>query len=134
MTAKKRRVIHPGKPTPVSRRVEAAAGTAALRARGQVVGFLDFIRSQGVMGLATGIIIGTVVTALVRSFVDDIVNPLIGLLLTGNNLSTATFDIGTATIRWGNFVSTLIDFLIIAAIVYLIFKVLKLDKIDKSKD
>lgn len=134
MVARKRRVIHPGRPAPVSRRVEQAAGTAAIKARGQVIGFFDFIRSQGVMGLATGIIIGTVVTALVRSFVDDVVNPLVGLFLVSDNLSAATFHLKDAEIRWGSFVSTLIDFLIIAAIVYLIFKILKLDKIDKKKD
>ena len=86
------------------------------------------------MGLATGIIIGTVVTALVRSFVDDVINPLVGLLLVSDNLATATFHFKNAEIRWGNFVSTFIDFLIIAAIVYLIFKVLKLDKVDKKTD
>ena len=103
------------------------------KARGQVRGFFEFIRSQGVVGLAVGIIIGTSVTALVRALVDSVLNPLIGLVLPSKNLSTATMQVGTATVGWGSFVSALLDFLIVALVVYVLFKLLKLDKLDKKK-
>jgi L-threonylcarbamoyladenylate synthase len=97
----------------------------------QIGGFLDFIREKGVIGLATGIIIGTAITTLVKALVDQIINPLVGLLVNADTLSTATFNIGSAIIGWGAFVNALINFLIIAAVVYFGFKLLKLDKLDK---
>ncbi|MEX0748890.1 MAG: MscL family protein [Candidatus Saccharimonadales bacterium] len=100
--------------------------------REELRGFADFIRSKGVIGLAVGIIIGTVVTATVQSLVNDIFNPLVGLLLDVDNLAAATFTIGEAELRWGNFVSTLVDLLIIAAVVYFGVKWLRLDQVDKS--
>lgn len=102
--------------------------------RKELTGFLDFIRDKGVIGLAVGIIIGTVVTATVQSLVNDIFNPLIGLLLDADNLSQATVMVGGAEVRWGNFVSTVIDLFIIAAVVYFGIKWLRLDKLDKKKD
>ncbi len=113
---------------------EREAGWIWGKARGQAHSFADFIRSQGVIGLATGIILGTAVTALVRSLVDNFLNPIIGLVLPSKNLSTATVQIGTATIGWGSIVSTSLDFLLIAVVVYFFFKVLKLEKLDKKKE
>lgn len=104
----------------------------ALTGKAQASSLLDFIRQRGVMSLAVGIILGSAVTALVRSFVDDIINPLIGLILVEDDLSASVFKIGDAQISWGNFVSTAIDFLIIALVVYLIFKALGLEKVDKK--
>lgn len=104
------------------------------RVRGQALGFADFIRSHGVISLAVGIIFGTAVTVLVKSLVEDVLNPLIGLVLPGKNLSTATFQVASATIGWGNFVSTLLNFLLVALSVYILFKVLKLEKFDTKKD
>src|SRR5687767_14241755 len=77
--------------------------------RGQVRGFSDFIRSHGVISLAVGIILGTAVSTLVNSLVHDVLNPLIGLVLPSKNLATATLELGSATVGWGNFVSTLIN-------------------------
>ncbi|MEX0934474.1 MAG: MscL family protein, partial [Candidatus Saccharimonadales bacterium] len=81
-------------------------------------GFADFIRSKGVIGLAIGIIIGTVVTATVQSLVNDMINPILGLLLDADELSQATIMLGGAELRWGNFLSALLDLIIIAAVVY----------------
>lgn len=101
--------------------------------RAQASGFADFIRERGVMGLAVGVIFGSAVTALVRSFVDDVINPLIGLILVEDDLSASFFEVGGARISWGNFVSTALDFLVIALVVYLMFKILGLEKLDKKK-
>ena len=97
-------------------------------------GFVDFIRSKGVIGLAVGVVMATSVTKLVTALVTDIINPLIGLLLGKiGDLSQLYFQIGSAKILFGSFISSLIDFLIVAFVVYFGIKILKLEKIDKKK-
>jgi len=96
--------------------------------------FLNFIREQGVVGLAVGFILGTAVSKVVSSIVTDLVNPLIGLLLGRlGNLDQAFLQIGESKLMWGNFVSTTIDFIVIALVVYFGVKILKVEKLDKSK-
>ena len=96
--------------------------------------FLDFIREQGVVGLATGFILGGAVQALVRSLVDDILNPILGIFLKGSDsLANAELMINGSSIRYGNFLLLTIDFFIVAAVVFFVFKGLKLDKLDKKK-
>jgi len=95
--------------------------------------FLDFIRKQGVVGLAIGFILGGSVSRVVSSLVEDIINPLLSLALGKvGDLSEATIVIGSASVRWGNFVSILLDFAIIALVVYTVTKKLNLDKLDKK--
>lgn len=97
-------------------------------------GFMEFIRKQGVIGLAVGFILGGSVSKVVSSLVKDIINPILGIILgAAGGLSTAHFKIGTAKIMWGSFVNSLIDFLVIAAVVYYFVHGLKLDKLDKKK-
>ena len=96
--------------------------------------FLEFVRKQGVVGLATGFILGGAISKLVASLVEDIVNPVLGIIMgRAGNLSNYSISIGSAEIRWGNFVSMLIDFIVIAAVVYFGFKGLGLEKIDIKK-
>lgn len=98
-------------------------------------GFIEFIRSQGVVGLAVGFIMGGSITKLITSLVNDMVNPLIGILISrAGDLKSNYIPIGTAKIMWGNFISSFIDFIIIALIVYFGVKILGVDKIDKKKD
>lgn len=97
-------------------------------------GFIEFIREQGVMGLAVGFILGGAVSKLVSSFVADLVNPTLGIVLGAvGNLSDASIQIGSASILWGKFVSNAIDFLVIALVVYVGVKVLRLDRLDRKK-
>lgn len=101
-------------------------------------GFVDFIREQGVVGLAIGIVLGAQIKTLVDSFVASFVNPLLGLLLPGNGdlgqkALTVTVGKKTAVFTWGTFLMQLISFIIVAAIVYYVVKGLKLDKLDKKK-
>lgn len=116
----------------VERAVIKAMSASRRGARSQVVSFFDFIRERGVIGLAIGIVIGTSVTKLVGTMVEDVINPLISIFLVDDQLKGSTFNIGTATIGWGNFVSSLIDFVVIALTVYIIFRLLKLEKLDKK--
>ncbi len=96
-------------------------------------GFVEFIRKQGVVGLAVGFILGGSVAKLVTSLVSDIINPIFGLILgSTGGLKEAYLQIGSGKIMWGSFVATLIDFTVIAAVVYFGVKSLGLDKLDKK--
>jgi large conductance mechanosensitive channel len=97
--------------------------------------FMNFVREQGVVGLAVGFILGGAVSKLVTSMVADLVNPLLGILLgKAQGLTTYTFMLSGAEVRLGSFLSSLIDFIVIAAIVYIGVKKLGLDKMDKKKE
>lgn len=102
-------------------------------AQPKLKGFADFIREQGVVGLAIGFILGGAVSKTVASLVENVINPLVGLALGKVNLADKVTVIGSATLKWGAFISTIIDFLIIAAVVYFIIKGLGLDKLDRKK-
>ena len=97
-------------------------------------GFLNFVREQGVVGLAVGFILGGAVSKLVSAIVSDIINPVIGLILgASGNIGSAYFNIGSATILYGDLIGVIIDFIAIALVVYFGVKFLKLDKLDKKK-
>lgn len=105
----------------------------------QVHGFVDFLREQSVVGLAIGLVLGTQAKALVDQIVNSFFNPLIGLLLPGEgSLSQKIFTLSigdkTAKFAWGAFVISLLTFVIVSAVVYYVFKGLRLDKLDKKKD
>ncbi len=102
--------------------------------RSQLAGFMTFVREQGVVGLATGFILGGSVAKVVSSLVEDIINPLLGLVLgSSDNLTQASLKIGGSEIMWGSFLSVMIDFTVIAMVVYFGIKGLGLDKLDKKK-
>jgi len=105
-----------------------------MKKKKKIEGFVDFVREQGVVGLAVGFILGGSVKEVVSSLVEDIINPLLGVVLGGTEgLEMAVFNVGSVEIMWGSFVATLIDFLVIATVVYFGVKGLRLDKLDKSK-
>ena len=103
-------------------------------------GFMEFVREQGVVGLAVGLTLGTAVTVFVKSIVDSIINPVIGSLLPGSTeLSTKYVCLNHSKglcnnkLGWGQVLSNFISFLIIAAIVYFVVHWLKLDQ-KENKD
>lgn len=98
-------------------------------------GFLDFIRTQGVVGLAVGFLLGGAVSQLVQALINDIINPLLSIVLgAAKGYETAVFHIGSAQISWGHFVNIVIQFIVIALVVYFGVRILKLDRIDKKKE
>lgn len=99
--------------------------------KGQFSGFADFIRERGVAGFAIGFILGGAAQKLVQALMDDIVNPFVGLFL-GPVHSLSEYAVGAFKV--GDFVSVLINFVILCFVVYLIFKVLRLEKLDKPKN
>jgi len=97
-------------------------------------GFIEFIRKQGVVGLAVGFILGGAVSKLVSALVQDIINPILGIFLGRvEGLENASLNIGSARILWGDFISVFVDFFVIALVVYFGVKLLRLDKLDKKK-
>lgn len=90
--------------------------------------FREFIARGNVMDLAVGIIIGAAFTAIVTSMVDDLINPIIGLIVGGVDFSDLALRFGAgenaATIRYGAFITSVINFLIIAWVVFLLVKAL----------
>lgn len=97
-------------------------------------GFIEFIREQGVVGLAVGFILGGAVSKVVSALVTDIVNPVLGLILgaTGE-LKTASLNIGSAKILYGDLISVVIDFIVIALVVYYGVKFIGIERLDKKK-
>lgn len=102
-------------------------------------GFVDFLREQSVVGLAIGLVIGAQVKSLADSLIASFINPLIGLLLPGTGALdkkhfALTLHHKTAVFNWGTFTVTLLSFLTTAAVVYFVFKSLKLDRLTKKKE
>ncbi len=91
---------------------------------------MDFIRDRGVAGFAIGFILGGAAQKLVQSLMDDIVNPFIGIAF---GFTKGLTDYAIGSFKVGDFISALINFLVLCCVVYLIFKVLQLEKLDKPK-
>ena len=95
--------------------------------------FKEFAARGNVMDMAVGIIIGVAFGAIVTSFVGDILMPPIGALIGNVNFTDLKITIAEgATINYGNFIQTLIDFLIIALVIFLIVKLV--NKLFKKKE
>ena len=84
--------------------------------------FKEFISRGNVMDLAVGVIIGSAFTAIVTSLVKNLINPLIGIFLGKIDLSNLVFSVGDAHFRYGSFLNAVINFLIIAFVVFLLVK------------
>ena len=86
--------------------------------------FKEFISRGNVMDMAVGIIIGGAFTNVVSSLVKDIINPILGLF-GGMNFDQLSWNIiGDVTLNYGSFLTTVINFLIMAFVVFLIVKVM----------
>ncbi len=94
--------------------------------------FIVFIREQGVVGLAIGFLLSGAVSKTVSSLVDNVINPLIGLAMGRVNLADKVIGVGSAAVKYGAFISSIVDFIIIAAVIYFIFRGLGLDRLDKK--
>jgi large conductance mechanosensitive channel len=86
--------------------------------------FRKFIMRGSVLDLAIGVVIGTAFTAIVNSLVDDIIMPVIGVLLGGVDFSTLSIQVGDATIAYGNFIQAVVTFLLISLVIFLLVRAL----------
>ncbi|MDB5177916.1 MAG: putative Large-conductance mechanosensitive channel-like protein [Candidatus Saccharibacteria bacterium] len=112
-----------------------------LKGRGtkHATGFVEFIRTQGVIGLAIGLAIGTAAGDTVKKLVEGFITPIVQFIVgSRDGLETAVWHTElfgrTADFKWGAFVSSAIALLATALVIYWVIHVLKLDKLDKKKD
>ena len=96
--------------------------------------FMDFLQKFGIIGLAIAFVIGAAASKLVTALVSDIITPLVGLALqeTGD-LKTLVFSVGKSTFLYGDLIANIIDFLIIAFIVFILYKQLTRFKLVEEK-
>ena len=84
--------------------------------------FKAFVLRGNVLDLAVAVIIGGAFGKIVGSLVNDIIMPLIGLVMGGVNFSELSVTVGAAVVTWGAFVQTVIDFLVIGFVIFMIVK------------
>ena len=93
--------------------------------------FKEFISKGNVVDLAVGVIIGGAFGKIVTSLVNDIIMPLIGVIIGGINFTNLSIKIGESVIAYGSFIQNIIDFLIIAACIFVFVKFV--NKLKKTK-
>ena len=97
--------------------------------------FKKFISRGNVVDLAVGVIVGTAFTGIVNSLVNNILTPILGLLLGGIDFSGLSINVGEASRMYGAFIQSIIDFLITAFCIFVIVKVInQLANIKKEKE
>jgi len=95
--------------------------------------FREFAVKGNVMDLAVGVIIGAAFGKIVSSLVEDVVMPVIGVLVGGLDFSGLALKVGSATLKYGKFLQTCLDFLIIAWAIFLIVKLINRLKREDAK-
>jgi large conductance mechanosensitive channel len=84
--------------------------------------FKDFVMRGNVLDLAVAVIIGGAFGKIVGSLVNDIIMPLIGSIMGGVNFAELSFTVGSAVVKWGSFIQTVVDFLVIAFVIFMIVR------------
>ena len=84
--------------------------------------FREFINRGNVIDLAVAVILGGAFTAIITSLVNDIIMPIIGVLLGGIDFTALAITVGDASITYGNFIQAIINFLLIALVLFLIIR------------
>ncbi len=128
-------------PDMVKRReaIEYVAALKVPKAFKPFQGFLDFIRGYGVVTIAIGLFLGADLKSIVDSLTVNIINPLIGTIFNAQSLNTQNICLNTingvckSSLNYGTVIGSIISFVIAAFVVYLIIKVLRLDKFEKKK-
>ena len=104
--------------------------------KGFVKEFKEFISRGNVMDMAVGVIIGGAFTAIVNSLVNDIVMPLLSLITGGFDFTELCIKLGegedAATFNYGSFISAIINFILIALVIFIIIKAI--NKVSKKKE
>ena len=105
-------------------------------ARKHVDGFKEFIAKGNVIDLAVGVIIGGAFGNIVSSIVNDILMPLLGIVIGGIDFTSLKFTIGDAVISYGNFIQNVVNFLIIALCVYIMINAINkvTSKVKKEEE
>lgn len=130
---------------PTTKKTAKAAAAAKARAAklktsatGHGSGFMNFVREQGVVGLAIGLAIGTEAGILIKQLVGSTITPVVNLIIGPGGLHGLvwTVHIGnrSGTFDIGALIDVLIRFLAVAFVVYFVVRMLKLDRLDKKKE
>lgn len=98
------------------------AGDSVKAAKGFFGEFREFISKGSVMDMAVGVIIGAAFKAIVDSLVNDILMPFIGIFVKTSSFADLSVKVGNATITYGAFISAIINFVILAFVLFLIIK------------
>lgn len=94
--------------------------------------FKEFISRGNVVDLAVGVIIGSAFGKIVSSIVDDILMPLLGIVIGGLDFTNLSIEIGDAKVKYGMFLQNVIDFLIVAACIFFLVKII--NKFNKKEE
>jgi len=94
--------------------------------------FKEFAMKGSLMDMAVGIIIGAAIGKMVGALVDSLLMPLIGMAMGGVDFSTLSWQVGDASLGYGAFIQAIIDFIIIAFVIFMILKVI--NKAKRSEE
>lgn len=84
--------------------------------------FKEFAIKGNMFDLAVGVIIGAAFNTIVKSLVDDVIMPAVGMLIGGHDFTTLVIKFGTATIKYGNLIQNIVNFLITAFCLFVVVK------------
>lgn len=124
---------------PKGRRKKTVATKVKGHSTKHAYGFMDFIRTQGVVGLAVALVLGGAVAVMVKSLIDNVLMPPLGFILgSAEGLKGLEMTLGKAggkqaVLHYGVFLNDLVNFIVIALVIYMIVHLLGLDKLDKKK-
>ncbi len=97
--------------------------------------FKEFISKGNVLDLAIGVVMGTAFSGIVTSLVNDIIMPLVGLIIGGIDFTGMKATVGDASITYGNFIQNIVNFLIISLSIFLFVKLInKITRNEKKKN
>ena len=96
--------------------------------------FKAFIKRGNVMDLAVAVVIGGAFGKIVTSLVNDIIMPLVGIIIGGHDFTSLSITIGTASINYGTFIQNIIDFLIVAFCIFVVMKLVNKFLIKEKKE
>lgn len=141
MPAPKKEIVTKPKVMKVAKKLKVAPSKITNVGGSQIRSFLDFIRTQGVVGLAVGLVLGGAVSVLVKSLIDNVIMPPLGLVLgSAEGLKGLTWTVGKtgggqpAVLHYGVFLNDFINFVVIAMVIYFIISLLRFDRLDKKKE
>lgn len=108
----------------------------------QIRNFMNFVREQGVVGLAVGLAIGAQVTVVTNAIVANLINPIVGFILGNTDLTNLKWIVvekslnssRALTIEYGKILDAVIRLLAVAAVIYFVVHGLKMDKVDRKKE
>jgi large conductance mechanosensitive channel len=105
--------------------------------------FMEFLKTFGIIGLAIAFVIGAASSKLITAFVNDLINPIVGLALPSGSLKELAYSVtnsvtgATSTFAYGDLIANIIDFVIIAMLVFVMYKILSRNPMfgveDKTK-